>query len=1554
MAQDKNNSKSIFQSALIATPTLVGAGLFHRNLRSANMSVGKFTSMVSNRAPNSLNLEIQEAVRHTIESGSLTRKGRISQLENMIDRLIEHDQMPVSRDTIIETWKNALKVSGVGVEIEEELVGRISGIGGDAADLLSDISHIGNESSSIYTQRALSTFLDDMGIIERRAYEGLGTSTVDTGLSSAFLKQTVRQIKDIEYASQLDPVTASYLKKIANDLGASVEVTRVSRTDLPGSQLLVGFEGGKLPSSFTNKSGQKEFPLHLAIPEATSFTNKSGQKATNVPGVVYKGATQQSKYITGRYGIVGEDNILKFTMNYEQNMAYRAYEDLVPAIMEKQRVTRSWLRSIQAKYDQRLTGMAEWVENVQPGINPALDEYISMKSSNLHLFQPGRGKFGKKGLELPELAEEEYSKILGTGRLSGPGGSFRVYPGASPAAIAKNVMMTQDPRERYLVPEAFAFERRPMQPFRKADLTAEARRLIDNANLTQRRFGWSSMGSGHAPMLGTAYISDKYAQELAEIGMGTQGALLMSNETAGMRSFTRSTVYHLNPQQVEPELAGLVAGRTSIEDLNFPIKQGQYLGRDIEGKLVEASRGGKILSSRAHADPLKGDYLELTVAEEFKNPKWSKVFLSAKGMAASVEDKDLQRYIAEKFGNEWLAGQGIDAIVSMGELKKNRALHYHQLFTSLWDYIDITKNSGKKFGSGLTSRFVSEPVKALEEIRQAARLLGTPGGFSHEEMVKSALSMAREAELGPREMGAVFGAVPDVFGGMEGTTGIVRGFKEKFGVTLNPFEAKEISRGMAGGIGQYFVEDLYAPGSGNTATWEPRFFELLDAPHWGSLGPDIKRDLSLRMINANENRVLEGDVFGKSAASLLSPGKLPGAIFPSQIRNDLLEKGFGLTLPGIGDVQIPASGQFATLAQYRTPAGDMVSSDLQYQVGDFLEQAKLYEKGSLSKQIMLEETERLGIGFTEASISAVMGKGGILRGRLPGSTFLTAVPAAFGDYAHIGEGEAGITGVSANKIWGDLEKGAAAWPEDVAEIRARKEAWFASKGEKAEPMLHFRHPAIGQHSMQAVATRWVPGDDLVAVYNEAEKRASIAPGRLTSEQLASLRTGPVARSRNTLRSRMASQAAVSLGVEEANLRFSPMVGMAMDTDADPAAVIAMRPSMADQLGKQLTYGSDEYTTHALRSQMLKAKASKGTPLTLVQAMAEDAMKLGIPQRGRLGRVSVSLQAGRAAVLNQQKVLGAERTANALAFLEASEQLPISSKWIAPGEASKQIDILDALPEAFEKKDARALVEGFEAALPGMSPAKRAVLTQGVTVMVPGEQARYIPALMPGRAAKDIFDSMATWEADEVGGVSQKRIRELLFQRGTPTREEANVLLSKGINKSGLGAFIHPQEVASRGTASKISQGLLGVKNRMGAAGRKMIPYAKPLALGFGASVALSMMLSQPPMTVSPESMVSPRPEMKSGSGGGNQPTNIHPADNMMGGARTPPSIPPGKAYITSGANIQIRGRSNGGSSGDVGRQLGSVTGRGSRVHSSVRDNRQSLSPQKISDIIKNR
>jgi hypothetical protein len=1527
----------LFRSAVTATPAAIGVGVFFRNMRNAPAAT-KFTSMASNRAPNPLNSAIQAAVQETIQSGSLTRKGRIAQLESMYDRFIEQDKMSVSKDVVVDSWKNALRTAGVGVDVEEELVFRVASKAGDAADVLKDIATIGNESSSIYTQRAISTFMEDMGILERRGLEGLNTQMMDTGLSGGFLAKEVRSLPKVSLSS-LDPVTASYLKKISGAFGASIDVMRVSRSDLPGAQLHVGFAGGKLPRSFINKAGQTEFPLLLKIPEATGT------------GVVYKGATQQSKYITGLYGIVGKGNKLESTMNYEQFMAMRAYEDIVPHLMNDKRITRSRIRAAQSQFDQRLIGAAEWVENMPTGVNPSLDEYIAMRSSNLHLFRPGGGTFGPRGLQLPELEEEAYSQILASQKLSGPGGTFNVYPGASPAAIAKNVMMTQDPRQRYLVPEAYAFERRPMQSFRKATLTPEAQRLVGNANLTQKRFGWASMGPGNAPMFETTYVSERYAQEMAEIGMGSQGALLMSEETAGMRSFTRPKQYHIQPTNVDPTLGKLIEGKTSIENLNMPITKGQFLGRDIEGKLVEASRGGRIVSSRAFSDPLKGDYLELMVAEEFRNPFVSKVFGGAKGMAMSVKGSDLQNYIAEKFGNEWLAGQGIDAIVSMGELKKNRALHYHQLFTSLWDYIDITKNSGKQFGSGLTSRFVSEPVKALEEIRQSASFLTRGGGFSHEEMIKSALSMAREAELGPREMGAVFGAVPDVFGMETGEAGVIAGFKSKFGVTLNPFEAREVSRGLAGGIGQYFVEDLYAPGSGNTATIEPRFYELLDAPHWGEMGTAIKGDLAGRMLRSNENRVLENSVFGKAAGSFFAPSQIPGAILPSAVTEGLTEKGFGLHLPGIGDVQMPASGQFASFAKYRTPGGDMVSSDLQYSAEDFLEQAKRYEGGTLSKAGMLEETERLGVKFTEAAVSSITGPGGILRGRIPGSTFLTAVPASYGSYAHIGEGEAGITSTYAEKMWGDLEKMYADSPGEVASIRARKEKWLASKGAMAEPMLHFRHPGIGQHSMQAVATRWIPGDEAVVAYNEAERRSLIAPGRLTAEQIANVQGRA---SRGSIGQILRSK----LGLEEATLRYSPMVGMAMDTDADLAAVIAMRPTIADKLGKQLTYETDEYTTHALRSQMLKAKAGAGTPLTLAQAMAEDAMKLGIPQRGRLGRASVSLQAGRAAVLSQQKSLGASRTANALAFLEAAEQLPISSKWIAPGQAAKQIDILDALPQAFEKggkEGARALAEGFEAALPGMSPAKRAVLTQGVTVMTPGKEARYIEALRPGQAATDIMSAFEPWANEEIEGVSQKRLREIMFRRGTPSRSEAEALLSRGINKTALGAFMAPQEFARTGkTTSRISQGILGLKNKMGAAGRSMIPFAKPLALGFAASIALSSMLSKPPLTVDPEALASPRPYLKSGSGGGDQPTNIHPEGHISGSPTTPPSIPSGKAYITSGANIRIQGRSTGGFHfGNAGSQLGQAAG-GARVHSTVSDRRQSLSPQHISHILKNR
>ena len=61
----------------------------------------------------------------------------------------------------------------------------------------------------------------------------------------------------------------------------------------------------------------------------------------------------------------------------------------------------------------------------------------------------------------------------------------------------------------------------------------------------------------------------------------------------------------------------------------------------------------------------------------------------------------------------------------------------------------------------LASNFANDPAKALKTIGAVA---AAEGGYSNESAVKFAYQIARGANLSDKQMGAVFGAVPETIG----------------------------------------------------------------------------------------------------------------------------------------------------------------------------------------------------------------------------------------------------------------------------------------------------------------------------------------------------------------------------------------------------------------------------------------------------------------------------------------------------------------------------------------------------------------------------------------------------------------------------------------------------------------------------------------------------------------------------------------------------------------------------------------------------------------------
>jgi len=144
----------------------------------------------------------------------------------------------------------------------------------------------------------------------------------------------------------------------------------------------------------------------------------------------------------------------------------------------------------------------------------------------------------------------------------------------------------------------------------------------------------------------------------------------------------------------------------------------------------------------------------------------AKVFGATKGMEVSVSSDYIQTVAKERLGmDDMRAGllDNVDRLVMAGDLKKQRALHYNQMFTSLWRFSKQNAQAGLSQNT-LASNFADSPLQTINAMRAKAWM---GAEFSDERMLDQIVDVARGSDLSPKQMGRVFGAVPDVFGSID-------------------------------------------------------------------------------------------------------------------------------------------------------------------------------------------------------------------------------------------------------------------------------------------------------------------------------------------------------------------------------------------------------------------------------------------------------------------------------------------------------------------------------------------------------------------------------------------------------------------------------------------------------------------------------------------------------------------------------------------------------------------------------------------------------------------
>jgi hypothetical protein len=137
----------------------------------------------------------------------------------------------------------------------------------------------------------------------------------------------------------------------------------------------------------------------------------------------------------------------------------------------------------------------------------------------------------------------------------------------------------------------------------------------------------------------------------------------------------------------------------------------------------------------------------------------------------------------------------------------------------------------------------------------------------------------------------------------------------------------------------------------------------------------------------------------------------------------------------------------------------------------------------------------------------------------------------------------------------------------------------------------------------------------------------------------------------------------------------------------------------------------------------------------------------------------------------------------------------------------------------------------------------------------------------------------------------------------------------------------------------------------------MTPLARPLALGAATALGIATVLSEPPKFTAPGSTIAPTANMKSGTGGADLGYGEHPHEHIMGNPSTHNLVQSQHAVRLrpnepSGYRVDIRGTTGQNTNmSNINSQIRSALGSRTRINSSIRDMRSSLTPQRISSIL---
>lgn len=1509
-------SSSLVEAARTGAPILpiaIGAGISGRNIyRDRNNLYDIFAR--TNRGVAS---ETQESVRNLLRGAAGTSYQDIGKrIANLSDG---PGFATLNKENVLTAWKQAARAFP-----DASISGKVAAALTNARTPIEMLGLVreGLRGTSVFHQRVGAKFAQNISTMGRMGMAGVDPSFgAYTSMKQWKITSNVRDIfAPAQFKGLLSNQVGDSIWAMKQGLGAkNLQMNLVSRAGVPGTMAAFTFSGGTLPGALS-----LNFPLESA------------------PGIVTSGFGQRTQNIVGRFGIV-EGGQITSSMNYEQWVSLRAQQHLLPKLQGlQQRGATAWeMRAVVREFQSFIRTPFEYMPTGE-----AFDLSRQISASAMHLVTPQGAFLGSEdiGAMIPGMAQKG------------------LYP-SSPNRVIKGSFMTMDPAQFRMFPEAVDYSRRPMQAVRGFIPTAEAATAIGR-DFTSRRFGFA-MGPGFAgearrtPAAMAMYTTGVPGKQ----ALG-EGQMLIANRMRGMWGRRTTQDIFLGIQDVSQGLLDMLPGLEGsriAEGGGAMLPADAILGYTTTGEAVTAGRGARLMGGMMmpSIEGAPGE-LKLTIERTLGSEKFMHVFGDAKGMAEFIGDAQMRQ----------VAGEGVDIVIHMNELKKNRDLLLKQQFTALVELnhrnmgsvpdptvlratisdLDtqisrITRNISSTHPTSIRAEMLTVQLQNAARAREIAqRMLDEriPAGVTrfrqqfaadpeffvtqirgrlarrsiHDNFgIRQMASLAQRLGISAEQAGLVFGATPFATG-VEGIA-----LQEQFGF-LPEWIAPAMEGRAIGAAHVYHAGMKHVTGAGIArASIEPRIFELIRAGQFGELADPLTAELLSRRGVTDPAAIQAEMGLSRSLRSAVSKVGAVGepfmlsdlsaqALKPGAAQSIFGAGGWVRGIPGMGDFFVPGAGDVRPMAGFMTGAGEMVESKLAYAYSDFLRAAQKGGPGFAGARESFIET------LTKAHAGTVTGKGGLARGKLAGSRFLTAV-TAFGatpdDIYRVGISKGTFEQMMTEMI-------------DITQIRHMKDAarrdylnglWGMSErfmAGKDVGGLMLRHPFIGQFSAAPVRYYKAAVDEAVAVLPTVQRVAKL--------KTASGWGAPIA------------------------LDWSLAKGFAGDYDADILGAVLLDPTIEPKMAAMAHEGSvfgQAYQDFGIRTQLLKAKAAGAEGISLAAGLESAAGKMQLTEQ--IGLLSFNMSKARAALM-RTPVTG--ETAGALHLLEWLEQAPISAKHIEAGEERAMRGMIDDLIGGVGRIDMSALKR---VATEVIDPQYLAILGKGQAISIDGTE-RFLAGVDIDPALKKLESSLTQFVGDH--GDQLDNLRMWMMRTGRGKVRPGDVLQYL----QGHGDVF--DAVTSHVPASpmaRVSRTGLEFVNKAGRFGGALGKKGKPLLFGFGAALAIGAAISAPKNALAPDASVAAQPSFSNGMGDSILASNVHPDSPAMGSPVAPNILQHEQGVISKAdggmaARISVRGRSpRSFNATHIGGSIRDTLGPRTNVSTRVYDDRRRLTAQHVADIL---